>query len=91
MKPAETTLSLNKLYRCQRKLSGSEDPVIEAIGGTIDVYGSIKQPTAAPANMHKAATGFTGIDKLGPVQSYLYVTGTATSAIVTGVSAIEVV
>ena len=90
MKPSQSVIALNTLYQIERKLSGDEQPAIEVIGGTVDIYGSQKTPTGAPAGMYKTATGFTGIDVFGTVPAYLYIaqsTGISTSIILTGIAA----
>ncbi|MCE6993068.1 hypothetical protein [Dyadobacter sp. CY323] len=90
MMPAQSPISLNTLYLIERKLAGDEQPGIEVIGGTVDIYGSQKTPTSAPTGMFKTSAGFSGIDSFGMVPKYLYITqatGTTTSIILTGISA----
>ena len=86
---SQTVILLNTLYQIERNLTGYEQPAIEVIGGTVDIYGSQKTPTSAPTGMFKTVTGFAGIDSFGIVPNYLYVTqstGSTTSIILTGVS-----
>lgn len=87
----QQTIALNTLYEVRRSapVSGSEQimPSIEVIGGTVTVYGSQQEPVSAPTAMFATRTGFTGIEAFGVIPNYLYITGTATSITLSGVSA----
>ncbi|TDE17701.1 hypothetical protein [Dyadobacter psychrotolerans] len=86
LKPNQVTILPNTLY----EVTGSGysvdaiAPNIEVIGGSVGIYGSQVQPGTAPTGMYQTATAFTGIDYFVAIPNYLYVSGTATSIVVTG-------
>ena len=89
----QTTIVQNKLYKLegQALILDQGKPNIEVQGGTVSIYGSQKLPVGAPSNMVMTVSGFSGMDIFNVVPNYLFVTGNATSIILSGMSAKEVV
>ncbi len=85
----QETIVTGVLYKLEGQVGPIDQvrPSIEVIGGTVDIYGAQKLPTSAPTGMYKTATAFTGIDQFNVVPNYLYLTGSATSIILSGISA----
>lgn len=84
-------LALNTMYDCRKSSKGADSiqPAIEVVGGTVAIYGSFAAdaPPAPPAGMSQTATGFSGIDSFKVMPNWLYITGTASSIIISGVDA----
>lgn len=72
---------------------GSEQlqPSIEVIGADCTVYGSQVEPVSAPTGMSVGKSTFQGLEAFGVIPNYLYVSGAATSIVLSGVEAVEVV
>lgn len=83
----QKAISLDTLYATKNNGNGVErqNSGIEILGGTATIYGSITLPVSPPTGMTAGATDFEGLDTFGFVPNYLYVTGTATSVIVSSI------
>lgn len=89
----QTEIQLDTLYYIKNSGRGTEreDSAMEVKGGTVDVYGSIDRPLSPPAGMTLDREGFVGIDVFVYVPTFLYLTGDATSIIVSSLVVEEVV
>jgi len=64
---------------------------IEVIGGSVNIYGTLdEEPASPPVGMFKTRENFIGIIAFDIIPKYLYLTGTATKIILTGIKPTEV-
>lgn len=95
LKPYQTEIQPATLYATNKLggVWGSEQlaPSIEVIGGDVVIYGSQTEPVAPPTGMAVGKTAFQGFEAFGVIPNYLYITGTPTSIVLSGVEAVEVV
>jgi hypothetical protein len=83
-------ISTGVLYQTRANGGGTEQlqPSIEVIGGAVTIYGAQTLPASPPTAMEATAIGFTGIDAFSVVPNYLYLTGTPTSVVLSGIQAV---
>lgn len=94
LKRYQTLITKDTLYEAAQK-GGSEQvqPTIETMGGTATLYTAQELPTGNPITNEMVAepTILDGMDILQAVPNYIYISGSATSVIVSGVRLKEVV
>lgn len=100
MRDYQQEIELATLYEVKATGRGTEQlrPTIEIIGGTVDVYASQTNPTAAAAptgmTVLENGSGIVGTVGFEYVPSYLYISqasGTTTGIVLSGIQATEVV
>jgi len=91
-------IDADTLYEIKKKGGVSGDgqqlkPNIEVIGATADIYVSNEEPDSAPTGMYIIANGeaLEGGAYFEYIPNYLYVDGSPTTIILSGISAVEVV
>lgn len=88
----QQTILPNVLYEVRRSgiSTGSEQvaPSIEVIGGVVSIYGAQTLPAAPPTGMSLAQSAFSGVQAFGVIPNYLYVSGSPTSIVLSGVQAV---
>lgn len=89
LKSFQQEIVVNTLYALTSSGVGSEQgrPSLEVVGTGVSIYGSQALPSSPPAGMALTRQNFTGLDSFGIIPNYIYLTGTATSIVLTGVSA----
>jgi len=94
LKRYQTLITKDTLYEAAKK-GGSEQiqPNIETMGGTATLYTAQELPTSDPLTDEMVADSATldGVNILQAVPNYIYISGSATSVIVSGVRLKEVV
>lgn len=94
LKSYQVTILPTVLYSAQvmggvSGIGAQISPSIEIIG-TGTVYTSQNQPVSAPTNMYAPLVDFTGIAEFNIVPNYIYITGTPTSVVLSGIEVVAV-
>lgn len=86
LKPYQTVLLPGVIYAVSKSGIGVEQvqPSLEVIGGNVNIYGSNDFPASPPTGMYQTASAFIGIDAFKVVPNYIYITGSPTKIIASG-------